>query len=138
MEYKMLIVDDEIAVTSTLESVFLQQGYKVLVANNGDEAKTIADETRLDLILLDIEMPGLSGLEVLEYVKKNWPETKVIMVTAYGELEKKARELKCDEFLTKPFALGKLEEAIAKNLSGKWYDEGKEIYMGSTYLGARK
>lgn len=138
MEFKMLIVDDEVAVTSTLKSVFLEQGYQVLIANDGDEAKKIADNTRLDLILLDIEMPGLSGLQVLEHVKKNWPETKVIMVTAYGEYEKKARKLKCDEFLKKPFALGKLEEVIAKLLSKKGYEEVKEHSLGLKYYQARE
>ena len=138
MEYKMLIVDDEVTVTSTLKSVFLEQGYQVLIANNGDEAKKITDETQLDLILLDIEMPGLSGLQVLEHVKKNWPETKVIMVTAYGEFEKKARKLKCDEFLKKPFALGKLEEAIVKLLSTKGNEEVKEHSLGLKYYQTRE
>lgn len=138
MEYKMLIVDDEKTVTSTLNTAFLSQGYKVHIANDGNEAKKIVDAVPLDLILLDIEMPGLSGLQILEYVKEKSPETKVIMVTAYGEYEPKAKKLKCDAFLKKPFSLSKLEDVIAGLLSKKGFEEAKAHSLGLQFHRAPK
>jgi YesN/AraC family two-component response regulator len=138
MEYKMLVVDDEEAVTSTLNTIFLDKGYKVQIANSGNKAKDIIDEAPLDLILLDIEMPGLSGLEVLKYVKSKYPDTKVIIVTAYDEYEKQAKKLNCDAFITKPFALGKLASTIEALLYKKDYQEVKERSLGATFYSASK
>ena len=74
MEYRMLVVDDEEKVTQTLRSTFIKQGYNVMTANDGSEANRVINETPLDLILLDIEMPGVSGFEVLQHVKNTHPD----------------------------------------------------------------
>lgn len=131
MEYRMLVVDDEEKVTQTLKSTFIQQGYNVITAGNGKEANRIIDQNPLDLILLDIEMPEVSGLEVLERVKKTYPDTKVIIITGFGEYEDKARKLKCDAFIKKPFAVSQLKDTVESLLKKKDYEEIKSYSLGT-------
>lgn len=130
MEYKILIVDDEEIVTSTLSTVFLAQGYETVIANSGNAAKEIVDNEPLDLLLLDVEMPKVSGLEVLKYVKDKHPEIKVVILTRYGEYKTKAEELGCDAFIVKPVAMNALTLTVAEFLNKKGYEERKANSLG--------
>ncbi|RLG91325.1 hypothetical protein DRO34_04215, partial [Candidatus Bathyarchaeota archaeon] len=89
-----MIVDDEEALTWTMMRALLKQadGYEVLVANSGQKALEILERNPIDVVVSDIRMPDIDGLQLLTEIKKRYPQTKVILMTAYGspELRKEA------------------------------------------------
>ena len=84
---KMLIVDDELSMREFLEVLLAKEGYKVSIAKNGKQAIGLIRKNGFDLILSDIRLGDITGLEVLKEAKKNNPETVVIMISAYSTTE---------------------------------------------------
>ena len=84
---RILVVDDEHLIRWSLEQNLKKQGYDVLTAGSGEDALRLVREEQPDLVLLDIQLPGISGMEVLEKIKDFDDEIIVIMVTAHGGLE---------------------------------------------------
>jgi DNA-binding response OmpR family regulator len=115
---KLLTVDDEKGMTELLYDFFHNRGFYVSVAHSGEEALKIVNSDRPDIIFLDISMKGMSGIEVLERIKRIDKAIKVIMVTVHSEKEMvaKAKELGADEYVTKPFAVSYLEEVVIKKI----------------------
>lgn len=115
---RILVVDDEHLIRWSLEQNLKKQGYEVVTAGNGEDALRIVREEQPDLILLDIQLPGMSGLEVLEKVKEFDDEIVVIMVTAHGGLETavNAMRLGAYDYLNKPFNLDEMAIIIKKAL----------------------
>jgi two-component system response regulator (stage 0 sporulation protein F) len=115
---KLLTVDDEKGMTDLLYNFFHNRGFHVNVAHSGEEALKIVNSDRPDIIFLDISMKGMTGLEVLERVKRIDKNIKVIMVTVHSEKEMvtKAKELGADEYITKPFMVSYLEEVVIKKI----------------------
>lgn len=104
--YTVLIVDDELRNIKLMTAILSVEPYEILQARNGEQALAILDENKIDLILLDVMMPGINGFEVTQIVKNN-PATKhipIILVTALDgrDNKQKAMEVGADEFLTKP------------------------------------
>ena len=102
----VLVVDDQGANRRLLEAVLSPRGYRVLVAESGEEALQVLQTDRPDVVLLDILMPGMDGYEVCRRIRAE-PATAVlpvVMITASGQQEKLvATEAGADDFLTKPF-----------------------------------
>lgn len=115
---KLLIVDDEKGITDSLKDFFQNRGFSVKAANSGEDALEEVKKDRPDIIFLDIRMRGMSGLDVLERVKKADKAIKVIMLTIHEEKEiaDKARQLGADEYITKPFRVDYLEEVVIKKV----------------------
>ena len=115
---KLLIVDDEKGITDSLKDFFIHRGFSVETANSGEEALTTVKTNKPDIIFLDIRMRGISGLDVLEKVKKMDKGIKVIMLTIHEEKEivNKAKELGADEYIIKPFRIDYLEEVVIKKV----------------------
>ena len=115
---KLLTVDDEKGMTGLLYNFFHNRGFYISVAHSGEEALKIVNSDRPDIIFLDISMKGMSGIEVLERVKRIDKTIKVIMVTVHNEKEMiaKAKELGADEYITKPFMVSYLEEVVIKKI----------------------
>ncbi|HEY5974187.1 MAG TPA: sigma-54 dependent transcriptional regulator [Geobacteraceae bacterium] len=115
---KILVVDDEHLIRWSLEQNLKKQGYEVLTAGSGEDALRVVREEQPDLVLLDIQLPGISGLEVLEKVKEFDEDTVVIMVTAHGGLETAvtAMRLGAYDYLNKPFNLDEMAIVIKKAL----------------------
>lgn len=126
MEYRLLIVDDQQDLVAALRNQFFIRGYEVMSAGDGRAAIDMINGSSLDLILLDIEMPGISGLEVLKHVKKQMPEAKVIVMTGHDEYESVTQEIGADLFLAKPFTFDQLEKSISSLLANKGYEEVKQ------------
>ncbi|MEW6375297.1 MAG: response regulator [Thermodesulfobacteriota bacterium] len=120
MKKTILIVDDEKELCKILSDSLSQDRYRVLVAFNGKIALQLVKEEKPDLILLDIKMPRMNGIEVLKKVKKMRKEIVVIMLTAYGSLEtaRKAMKLGAYDYITKPFDLFHLK-SLMKEAFGK-------------------
>ncbi len=95
---------------------FLRRGYSVHEAACGDEALKLMGRREFDLVVLDLVMPGIGGIEVLEQIKLNHPEVEVVMLTGQGTIETAVRAMKLGayDYLTKPFALAELEILIEK------------------------
>jgi len=117
-KHKILVVDDEQLIRWSLEQNLKKQGYEVSTAASGEEALKIVREDVPDLMLLDIQLPGMNGIEVLEKVKEMGEEIIVIMVTALGVLETavKAMRIGAYDYINKPFNLDELAIVIRKAL----------------------
>jgi len=102
---RMLIVDDERDICELLEEFFKTKGFSVLSAFSGEEALDQLGQNPPDVILLDILLPGISGLEVLRRIKERHPHTRVIMVTSLDRVELKTEALEhgAADFVLKPF-----------------------------------
>lgn len=112
MAEKILVVDDEVRIARFIELELKYEGYEVQVRYNGREGLSALKETPFDLIILDVMMPDLSGIEVLRRVRQN-SNVPIIMLTAKGETMDKVMGLDfgADDYLTKPF---EIEELLAR------------------------
>jgi two-component system nitrogen regulation response regulator NtrX len=104
MPSTILVVDDEPQIRETVAGILADEGFEVLAAAEGDAALKLAGEEHLDLVLLDIAMPGADGLEVLQELKRQHPALPVVMISAYGSVENavKATRLGAYDFIEKP------------------------------------
>jgi len=111
---KILIVDDDPAVSNFLERFLTKKSYQVSTAKNGAEAIEITKKESPQLILLDIRLPEINGIEVLKEIKKINPAIGVIIITAVQEEEiaQEAMKLGADDYICKPFDLEYLENSI--------------------------
>lgn len=114
MDKKVLIVDDQFGIRVLLQEVLSQEGYTVFQAPNGQKALELVKEESPDLILLDMKIPGMDGLEILRNICRMEVDTKVIMMTAYGELDliQEAMEMGALAHFTKPFDIDELRQAV--------------------------
>ena len=117
-QQKILVVDDEHLIRWSLEQNLKKQGYEVVTAASGEDALKLLKDDVPDLMLLDIQLPGIDGLAVLERVKEMEEEIIVIMVTAMGVLETavKAMRMGAYDYINKPFNLDELAIVIKKAL----------------------
>ncbi|MFF2484214.1 response regulator [Paenibacillus sp. NPDC058071] len=117
---KVLIVDDQNGIRVLLMEVFSSEGYDTFQASNGKLALEIVKTESPDLVLLDMKIPGMDGLEILKHIKTINKEIKVIMMTAYGELDmiKEATDLGALMHFTKPFDIDEMRMAVNKQLHG--------------------
>lgn len=115
---KVLIVDDQNGIRVLLVEVFSNEGYKTFQASNGKLALEIVRKESPDLVLLDMKIPGMDGLDILKHIKQIDPGIKVIMMTAYGELDmiKEATDLGALMHFTKPFDIDELRQAVNNQL----------------------
>jgi DNA-binding response OmpR family regulator len=111
---KLLIVDDEVEICEFLKSFFEDRDFQVAVAHDGAKALEQATLFIPDVVLLDIQMPGMDGLQTLKKLKETHPKMKVIMVTAVETQEKieEAMRLGADNYITKPLSLEYLEKDV--------------------------
>jgi DNA-binding response OmpR family regulator len=111
---RILVVDDEPDARELLQEFLTGKGYEVLTASNGEEALQKVKEERPHLILLDVRMPNMSGLEVLRRVRGIDQEVGVIMVTAVNEEEtgREALQLGAFDYIVKPLDLEYLERSL--------------------------
>lgn len=109
---KILIVEDDLGISDFVNSELLHEGYETILAGNGREALELFEKEKPDLILLDVMIPELSGLEVLRRIRKT-SDVPVIIVTARGETYDKVNGLNsgADDYLSKPF---EIEELLAR------------------------
>ncbi len=114
----LLVADDDPAVRQSLERTLTREGYRVVLASDGQAALERLQDGGVDLVLSDLKMPGLTGLELLRAARVVAPEVDVIMLTAFGTVEEAVRAMKegaCD-FLTKPFQRAQLIRVINQAL----------------------
>jgi signal transduction histidine kinase len=116
MENKILLVDDEADIRDVLNLSLSDLGYQVFEAENGHMALAIFKEVLPPIVLTDIKMPHMDGIELLQKVKLENPETEVIMITGHGDMDLAVKSLKYEatEFITKPINVDALEIALRR------------------------
>ncbi|MBU8905857.1 response regulator [Desertibacillus haloalkaliphilus] len=115
---KILVVDDQYGIRVLLNEILQKDGYQLYQAANGVQALTIVEEEEPDLVLLDMKIPGMDGLEILKRIKEMNSDIRVIMMTAYGELNmiNEAMNLGAVTHFAKPFDIDDVREVIRENL----------------------
>ncbi|MFZ5997805.1 MAG: response regulator [Nitrospirota bacterium] len=119
MAERLLIVEDEDTLCESLRRVFTREGYEVDITGSAEAALELLKESSYDLIITDIILPGISGIELLSRYKEQNPEQKVIIMTAYASLETAVESLKagaCD-FIIKPLMHDEMKRTVRKALS---------------------
>jgi len=115
---RILVIDDDLAILNLLENLLAGEGYQVVTAACGREGLVAIQKDQPDLILLDVQMPGMSGFEVLSKIRELQCEVPVIMVTAYGseDVAAEALRLGADDYIAKPLRVRNLCFRIQRNL----------------------
>lgn len=116
----VLVIDDQPGIRRLLVEVLHEEGYAVAEAANGYDGLHKAREYNPALILMDMKMPGMDGIETLKELRRLGIGDKVIMMTAYGELDlvTEAKEIGAADYITKPFDIVALCDMIARNIAG--------------------
>ena len=135
MDKKLLLVDDEEGIRKVLGIALTDAGYRVFSAKNGEEALKIFRKENPPIVLTDIKMPGMDGVELLQKIKLENPDTEVIMITGHGDMELAIKSLKYQavDFVTKPIndevleiALNRANEKIRMRQQLREYTENLE------------
>ena len=127
---KILLIEDDPGIAAALKKELLAEGYQVTTATRGDEGLGCAKEHPCDVVLTDLKMPGLSGLELIEQLHAIKPKLPIIMMTAFGTTETaiEATKLGAYDYLLKPFDTGELLDLVAKAVaSGRLMSEPLEM-----------
>ena len=116
---KILVVDDEEGARDLFNTILTDEGYDVSLANGGEEALGLFKSNPFNLVITDIKMPVMDGLQLLQEIRKMGSKTDVIMVTAYGEVESylKAMSLGAAEYINKPIRIKELKQIVHRVLT---------------------
>ena len=114
----ILIVDDEDSVRLSLERVLKKEGYQTFLAVNGIEAEKILHREHIALVLTDLRMPGIDGMDVLRHIRELTPDIPVIMITGYATLDSAVDAMKAGayHYIAKPFRLDEAREIVRSGL----------------------
>ena len=128
--HKILIIEDDLAISRGLKDNCLDAGYDVVHTANGEEGLELALDSAVDLILLDLMLPGLDGYEICKAVRREKREIPIVMLTAKGQEEDIVRglEMGADDYVTKPFSVRALLARI-KNLLRLYSNGEKEHFV---------
>jgi len=110
----ILVMEDDVSVAKGLEMVLTEEGYDVNWAGTGELALEAFKQKRYDLLVADLRLPGIDGMEVIKQVKEEKPETEVVVITGYGTTATavEAMKLGASEFLPKPFTEDQIKGAV--------------------------
>jgi DNA-binding NtrC family response regulator len=110
----VLIVEDERRLRALLVEMIPELGFTAAAASSAEEATGIMQSDPADIVLLDLHLPGMGGMDFFEEIRSRWPQTQVVILTAFGDLETARRAIHLDvvEFLCKPFHLRDIELAF--------------------------
>jgi signal transduction histidine kinase/FixJ family two-component response regulator len=138
MDNRILLADDEEGIRTVLSIALTDSGYQVLTAENGEDAFKLFEAARPPIVLTDIKMPGMDGIELLRKIKQVDPETEVIMITGHGDMDLAIKSLKYEatDFVTKPInddvleiALKRAREKISMRQKLREYTENLEALV---------
>lgn len=118
---KILVIDDEKSILDLLSVVFEKEGYAVETSLSATKAVELIGNEDFDIIISDIKMPKMSGMELLRYVRKNRPDIPIVMITAYGTIKQAVEALKAGamDYVVKPFDVEELKIIVAQGLEKK-------------------
>jgi two-component system response regulator PilR (NtrC family) len=130
MKTRILVVDDELSMREFLTILLEREGYQVASAGNADDALSILDTSLFDLVISDVQMPGLNGIELLGRIKAVSPDTVVLMITAFSAAEQavEAMKLGAYDYIPKPFKIDEVKLLIRNAL------EKRDLKLENTQL----
>jgi two-component system response regulator PilR (NtrC family) len=130
MHSKILVVDDERPIRESLQMILNEEGYQAEVAANGKEALDILEESNFSLVITDLKMPEMGGMELLSQARKKWPETMFIIITAYASIETAIIALRkgAYDYLIKPLDFDDLLMRVKRMM------EHRELVLENQYL----
>jgi len=136
----ILVVDDEKIIRDGCERILLKEGWQVKTASSGAEGLEHLKASPFDLLLLDLKMPGLSGMEMLQQVKELYPEVIVIVITGYATVESAVAAMKAGayDFISKPFLPDQLRIVVRRALEKKALEWEAELLRREREKGLRK
>jgi DNA-binding NtrC family response regulator len=117
----ILVMEDEVTVAKGLEMVLSEEGYRVALAATGHDAIDTFGRTTFDLLVADLRLPDMDGLDVIKMVKEKWPQTQVVVITGYSSLNSVVNSMKLGayDYLAKPFTEDQIKESIRLALKVK-------------------
>jgi len=123
-ETHILVMEDDATISAALDMILTEAGYDVDVAETGEAALELFEQKRFDLIIADLKLPGINGMEVIKQIKEKTPEMEVIVITGVGTqpIAEEAMTLGAHDFLPKPFTDDQIKTAINEAL--KEHDAG--------------
>jgi DNA-binding NtrC family response regulator len=126
----LLVVDDDPVTIDLLKEVLSQEGYKVSTALSGEEAVAQGTDNFFDLIITDVRMGKIDGMEVLRFFRKNAPDTTVIMITAFGSIETAIEAIRegAYDYISKPFKLEEIKFTVQRALERRRLIEENKFY----------
>lgn len=131
MKSKILVVDDEALVRNSLEEILRLEGYEVVSVESGDAALNQIQQESYDLILLDLKMPGIDGIDVLKALSRLTPDTRVILLTGHGSLESAIDALRigAQDYLLKPASSSEILSSVARALARKAEQQHRRMLL---------
>ncbi|MBU2456230.1 MAG: sigma-54 dependent transcriptional regulator, partial [Proteobacteria bacterium] len=118
---RILIVDDEEVLCRSLKMDFEEDGFRVKISNSGEQALTHISNFNPAVVLLDLRLPGINGIEVLKKIKRFDPDIAVILMTAFGDTKITVEAVKCGafQFINKPFELEEIKKMVGQAIKGQ-------------------
>jgi len=116
----VLVVDDDREMTAIIQKVLMRENYEVLTAENGEEALALMQTRYAHVVIADWKMPSCDGMRLIENIRQNSPQTEVIMITAFGEVDDylEAMNRGAYEFLSKPLNIDELKALVFRAATG--------------------
>src|SRR5690242_15760400 len=113
---RVLVIEDEVRLREMLNRAIRDMGFEIATAGSAEAGMRILETQPMDILIVDLNLPGMNGMELLEIVHKRWPDIQPIVLTGFGDLAsaKKAMHMDAVDFLTKPCALGDLEVSLER------------------------
>lgn len=117
----ILIVDDELLIRDLLYDFFTNQGWEITTAENGVKALEILEHRSVDLLLTDLKMPGLDGMELTNRVKEEYPSLPVVIMTGFPSIDTAIQALrhKVEDYIIKPFNINQLFKTVERSIQTK-------------------
>jgi two-component system response regulator PilR (NtrC family) len=121
MKPRILVVDDEESIREFLEIMLKKEGYDVTSAEDGAKAKDLLAKRSFDMVISDLQMPNMTGIELLKHVKESYPDLTFMMITAFGTTESAVEAMKMGayDYLTKPFKIDEVRLNVANALRAR-------------------
>ncbi|MCE5337052.1 MAG: response regulator [Desulfobacteraceae bacterium] len=124
---RVLLIDDEVGLIQNISQLLKHRGYEASIAGNGEEGLRAIREKQFDVVVLDLRMPGISGMDVLREIKtEKAGSPEVIILTGFGTVDSglEGLQLGASDYLTKPIKIGELVEKIAEAFHRKIIKDG--------------
>ncbi len=121
MKARIVVIDDEVNAATALETLLKEDGYEVACATDAKAGLGLIEQMDADIVLTDLRMPGMDGLELLKHIKQARPQTMVILMTAFGTVKNAVRAMKtgAEDYLAKPLDLEELEVVVERAIEKK-------------------
>jgi DNA-binding NtrC family response regulator len=126
---RIVVIDDEVNAATALLTLLKEDGYEVACAHDGSAGLALAEQTDADVVITDLRMPGMDGLELLKRLRQSRPQTMVILMTAYGTVKNAVRAMKsgAEDYIAKPLDLEELEVVVERAVEKKRLIEETQV-----------